>query len=139
MSPPTTIATSESALAIGPVKACWSFWVDVSQGDCASAGLATTSNKTTHKGPDTEFTDNAQYWIGECLYGKKLYVEAIDTWTVLIKDHPASDKLPDACVKKGMALERLGRRSQALAEYRYVVYRFPNSQAARIARERLNP
>ena len=48
-------------------------------------------------------------------------------------------KLPDGRVKKGMALERLGRKSQALVEYRYVVDRYPNSQAARIARERLTP
>ena len=89
--------------------------------------------------PGTDFSDNAQYWIGECLYGKKLYTEAIDGWNVLLKDYPTSDKLPDARVKKGMALERLGRRSQALVEYRFVVDRYPTSQAARIARERLNP
>ena len=58
---------------------------------------------------------------------------------MLFRDYPSSDKLPDARVKKGMALEKQGRRSQALIEYRYVVDRFPNSQAARIARERLNP
>jgi len=89
--------------------------------------------------PGTDFTDNAQYWIGECLYSKKMYAEGIEAWNVLFKDYPSSDKLPDARVKKGMALERLGRRSQALVEYRYVVDRFPNSQAARLARERLNP
>lgn len=89
--------------------------------------------------PDTDFTDNAQYWIGECLYGKKLYADSIEAWNVLFKDYPSSDKLPDARVKKGMALEKLGRRSQALIEYRYVVDRFPNSPAARIARQRLNP
>ena len=89
--------------------------------------------------PGTDFSDNAQYWIGECLYGKKMYAEAIDAWNTLLKDYPTSDKLPDARVKKGMALERLGRRSQALVEYRFVVDRYPTSQAARIARERLNP
>jgi tol-pal system protein YbgF len=89
--------------------------------------------------PDTDFTDNAQYWIGECLYGKKMYAEGIEAWNTLFKDYPASDKVPDARVKKGMALERLGRKSQALVEYRYVVDRYPNSQAARIARERLTP
>jgi tol-pal system protein YbgF len=89
--------------------------------------------------PGTDFTDNAQYWIGECLYGKKMYAEAIEAWNTLFKDHPASDKLPDGRVKKGMALERLGRKSQALVEYRYVVDRYPNSQAARLARERLTP
>jgi tol-pal system protein YbgF len=89
--------------------------------------------------PDTDFTDNAQYWIGECLYGKKQYPEAIEAWNTLFKDYASSDKLPDARVKKGMALERLGRRSQALVEYRYVVDRYPNTQAARIAKEHLNP
>ena len=89
--------------------------------------------------PATDFTDNAQYWIGECLYGKKQYTEAIEAWNTLFREYPSSDKLPDARVKKGMALEKLGRRSQALVEYRYVVDRFPNTQAARIARERLNP
>jgi len=89
--------------------------------------------------PDTDFTDNAQYWIGECLYSKKMYEEAIEAWNTLFKDYPTSDKLPDGRVKKGMALERLGRKSQALIEYRYVVDRYPNSQAAKIARERLTP
>ena len=89
--------------------------------------------------PGTDFTDNAQYWIGECLYSKKMYAESIEAWNTLFKDHPDSDKIPDGRVKKGMALERLGRKSQALVEYRYVVDRFPNSQAARIAREHLTP
>jgi tol-pal system protein YbgF len=87
----------------------------------------------------TDFADNAQYWIGECLYGKLQYEEAIEAWNVLLRDYAASDKLPDARVKKGMALEKLGRRSQAQLEYRFVVERFPNSPAARIAREKLNP
>jgi len=89
--------------------------------------------------PDTDFTDNAQYWIGECLYGKKEYAEAIEAWNTLFRDFEDSDKVPDGRVKKGMALERLGRRSQALVEYRYVVDRYPASPAARIARERLTP
>jgi tol-pal system protein YbgF len=89
--------------------------------------------------PDTDFTDNAQYWIGECYYGKKEYEQAIDAWNTLFRDFESSDKVPDGRVKKGMALERLGRRSQALVEYRYVLDRYPDSPAARIARERLNP
>jgi tol-pal system protein YbgF len=93
----------------------------------------------TRNYPGTDFTDNAQYWIGECLYGKKMYAEAIEAWNTLFKDHPSSDKVPDARVKKGMALERLGRKSQALVEYRYVVDRYPNSPAARLARQRLTP
>lgn len=89
--------------------------------------------------PATDFSDNAQYWIGECLYGKQRFQEAIDAWKVLFRDFTSSDKLPDAHVKSGMAYEKLGRRSQALVEFRFVVDRYPNTQAARIARDRLNP
>jgi tol-pal system protein YbgF len=89
--------------------------------------------------PETDFSDNAQYWIGECHYGKRRYGEAIESWNRLLRDFASSDKLPDARVKKGMALERLGRRSAALLEYRYVVERYPNAPAARLARDKLNP
>jgi tol-pal system protein YbgF len=89
--------------------------------------------------PDTDLADNAQYWIGECLYAKKQFGDAITAWDSLLRTYPASDKIPDARFKKGMALERLGRRREALIEYRYVVDRFPNSEAGRRAREKLNP
>ena len=48
-----------------------------------------------------------------------------------------ADKIPDARYKKGVALEALGRKSQAILEYRFVVERFPGSPAARLAREKL--
>jgi tol-pal system protein YbgF len=89
--------------------------------------------------PSTDFSDNAQYWIGESYYGKKAYADAITAWDTLFRDYPSSDKLPDARVKKGMALEKMGRRRDALREYRYVLDRYPNSPAARIARDHLNP
>jgi tol-pal system protein YbgF len=89
--------------------------------------------------PNTDFSDNAEYWIGECLYGKGKYVEAVEAWKKLFTDFPSSAKIPDAHYKRGLALEKLGRRSQALLEYRFVVDRFPNSEAGRRAREKLNP
>jgi tol-pal system protein YbgF len=87
--------------------------------------------------PETEFADNAQYWIGECLYSKQKYGEAIAAWDELFRAYPASDKLPDARLKKGLALERLGRRREALREYRFVVDRYPNTEAARKARDKI--
>ncbi len=88
--------------------------------------------------PTTEFSDNAQFWIGECYYSKQKYAEAIGAWDDLFRDFPGSDKLPDARLKKGMALDRVGRKREALIEYRLVADRYPNSEAGRKARERLN-
>lgn len=86
-----------------------------------------------------DLADNAQYWIGECHYGKKDYAQAIEDWNTLFRDYPASDKLPDGRFKKGVALEKLGKRGAALQEYRYVVDHYPNSPAASKAREKLSP
>lgn len=86
---------------------------------------------------DTEFADNAQYWIGECLHAQSKYADAVGAYNQLLKDFPASDKVPDARYKKGVALEALGRRADAVVEYRFVVDRFPNAPAARLAREKL--
>jgi tol-pal system protein YbgF len=89
--------------------------------------------------PNTDLSDNAQYWIGECYYSKQRYPEAVAAWDELLREYPASDKIPDARYKKGVTLERLGRRREALVEYRNVVERYPNSEAGRKAREKLNP
>jgi tol-pal system protein YbgF len=89
--------------------------------------------------PDTDLSDNAQYWIGESLYAKKLFGEAVEAWDELLREYPSSDKLPDARFKRAMALERLGRRREALGEYRAVADRYPNSEAGRKAKERLTP
>ena len=66
--------------------------------------------------------------------------EAIEAW-----DEPAApvpverQAARTRALKKGMALERLGRRSQALLEYRVVADRFPTPRPARKAREKTQP
>ena len=139
--PGTTSAAPAPAPAAGPAPAPRELYsqayADFARGNYDLAIMGFTEYLKAY--PSTDFSDNAQYWIGECLYGKQKFQEAIEAWNTLFRDYPSSDKLPDARVKKGMALEKLGRRSQALVEYRYVIDRFPNSSAARIARERINP
>ena len=89
----------------------------------------------TARGPGSpEALELAKIWT---IAGQ--YEDAIASWNQLLRDFPSSDKVPDARVKKGMALESLGRRSQALLEYRYVLDRYPNAPAARVARQKLNP
>ena len=134
---PGAVPGSPSASAPAPRELYSQAYADFARGnyDLAIQGF----QEYLRAYPATDFSDNAQYWIGECLYGKQRYQEAIDSWKLLFRDYASSDKLPDAHVKSGMAYEKLGRRSQALVEFRFVVDRYPNTQAARIARDRLNP
>ena len=134
---PTPPAVSSSVPPPAPKELYSQAYADYARGnyDLAIQGF----REYIRNYPNTDFSDNAQYWIGECLYGKLRYDDAIEAWKTLLRDYPSTDKLPDARVKMGMALEKQGRRSQALLEYRYVVDRYPNSQAARVAKEKLNP
>jgi tol-pal system protein YbgF len=87
--------------------------------------------------PSTQLSDNAQYWIGECHFGKQQYADAITAWDELLRQYPGTDKIPDARFKKAVALEKMGRRQLALLEYRYITEHYPNSEAGRKARERI--
>jgi tol-pal system protein YbgF len=89
--------------------------------------------------PEGDYAGSALYFIGQCHYGKQRFREAIDAWDALFRTYPSSVKLPDAHYWKAVTLERIGRRPQALIEYRYVVDHFPNSEAGRRAREKLGP
>jgi tol-pal system protein YbgF len=89
------------------------------------------------RSPTDSLADNAQYWIGDCLFGKREYAAAVTAWDELLRQYPGTEKIPDARFKKAMALEKMGRRSQALLEFRYVFEHFPNSEAGRRAREKV--
>lgn len=87
--------------------------------------------------PDTELTDNALYWIGECFYSKKDYDKAIDTFTQLLNTYKTSDKAAAALLKKGFAYLEKGDKSQAVINLQYVVFEYPASPEATLAKERL--
>lgn len=87
--------------------------------------------------PDTELSDNALYWIGECYYSKKDFDKAIDTFTQLLNTYKTSDKAAAALLKKGFAFLEKGDKSQAVINLQYVVFEYPASPEASLAKERL--
>jgi tol-pal system protein YbgF len=87
--------------------------------------------------PDHKLAGNAQYWIGECYYSQKRFAEAADAFTVVEKAYPASPKVPAALLKKGLALAELKRMPEARATLQRIVDKYPQSEEAAKARERL--
>ena len=87
--------------------------------------------------PNTELSDNAYFWIGECRYARGHYSSALDAFTATVERYPQGNKIGDALLKAGKCLEALGDSEQAEATYREVARRFPGSAAAALARERL--
>ena len=84
--------------------------------------------------PNTDLTDNAQYWIGECHYAQKKYKEAVADFDRVLKQWPKSDKAPAAFLKKGYALLELGQKAEAVVELQYAIHEYPSAEEARLAR-----
>src|ERR1700682_2515853 len=87
--------------------------------------------------PNTDLTDNAQYWIGECHYAQKKYKEAVADFDRVLKQWPKSDKAAAAFLKKGYALLELGQKAEAVVELQYAIHEYPSAEEARLARAKL--
>lgn len=87
--------------------------------------------------PDTDLSDNAIYWIGECLYRQRKFRPAIDQFDAVLTQFPKSEKAAGASLKKGFALLELGERTAGIAQLKKVVKEFSASDEANLARQRL--
>jgi len=87
--------------------------------------------------PESGLADNSLYWIGECHYAKKMYAEAIDTFNELLSRYKDGDKVPAANLKKGYALIELGRQGEGIAILKELITRFPLSEEASLAGQKI--
>lgn len=87
--------------------------------------------------PTSDLAANAQYWLGECYYGKKDYARAIEAFDRVKAGYPSSEKVPSALLKKGFAYLALKDRNRASSVWRQVVDGYPNSPEAGKALEKL--
>lgn len=87
--------------------------------------------------PTSDLAPNAQYWLGECYYGKKDYARAVEAFDRVKIAYPNSEKVPAALLKKGFAYLALKDRNRASSVWRQVVDGYPNSPEAGKALEKL--
>ena len=87
--------------------------------------------------PDTEYSDNAQFWIGECYYFEKKYENAILEYEKVAKNYPDGDKVPYALLKQGIAFMNLGDKASAKLILQRVINDYPNTNQARTAKATL--
>ena len=86
---------------------------------------------------DSEYADNARYWLGEAHYVMRQFKPAIDEFQRLVTNHPNSPKLTHAMLKIGYILHEMGEKEQAKKVLTDLKRRFPGTTAARLAEERL--
>lgn len=88
--------------------------------------------------PDTELSDNAQYWIGESYYVQHKYFEAVQAFDRVLQDYPKGDKVPAAALKKGYSLLEMKNNEAGIRELRGVIQKYPSSDSAQLAKDRLS-
>jgi len=128
-------AAAEAGVASTPEELYRSAYEDYMRGnyDLASQGFRDYMTRW----PDTELTDNALYWIGECLDAQGEPEEALTIFTQVLEDYPTSDKAAAAQLKKGLLYLKMGDQAQGVVHLQYVVYEYPGTREADLARERL--
>jgi tol-pal system protein YbgF len=87
--------------------------------------------------PNSEYADNAQYWLGESYYVTRNYDIALTAFQTLIKRFPESPKSPDALLKIGYTHYELKQWDQARAALTQVQEDYPDSTLSRLAENRL--
>lgn len=87
--------------------------------------------------PDSEYSDNAQFWVGECYYFEGKYEKAILEYEKVIKNYSEGNKVPNALLKQAFSFLKLGEQASAKLLFQRVIKDYPGTTPARIARQRL--
>lgn len=87
--------------------------------------------------PRDPLAANAQYWVGEAWYNLRDFRAAASSQQTLISTWPDSPKVPDALLNLSTSQMALGDNASAKKTMEEVVSRFPKTDAAEKARQRL--
>jgi tol-pal system protein YbgF len=87
--------------------------------------------------PNSEYADNAQYWLGESYYVTRNYDIALLAFQRLMDRFPDSSKVPDALLKIGYTHYELKQWDSARAALTQVQANYPDTTLARLAESRL--
>ncbi len=88
--------------------------------------------------PKTDLLPSAQYWLGESFYRRKDHGLAVRQFELFVTEYPKNPKVANALLKQGYAYLELGNTSQGRAVLNSLRKRYPKSQEAKLAKERLS-
>ncbi|MBW1615401.1 MAG: tol-pal system protein YbgF [Deltaproteobacteria bacterium] len=87
--------------------------------------------------PNSIYTDNCYFWVGEIFYKKKMYKQAILKYQKVIEDFPNGNKTPSAYLKQAISFYKLGEKEHAFIILKEIISKYPNSNEARNAEKKL--
>ncbi|MCH1926688.1 tol-pal system protein YbgF [Shewanella sp. C32] len=87
--------------------------------------------------PNSNYADNANYWLGQLLYNQGDLAQAKVAFENVVNNFKESGKRGDSLVKLGMIAEKSNDKNAATGFYNRVLKEYANSAAARIAQQQL--
>ena len=101
------------------------------------AGAATAFSGFQRRYPASGYTPSVQYWLGNALYGKRDYKEAITTFRALVGNSPEHPKTPEAMLAIANCQIELKDIKSARKTLDDLQKAYPKSEAAQAGRQRL--
>lgn len=86
---------------------------------------------------ESEFIDDAKYWLAETYYAQRLYAKALEEFENIQIQFPDSGKIPETILKSGFCHFELGNAEQAKRILNLVMNQYPNTSVARLAVQKL--
>ncbi|MGA8765242.1 MAG: tetratricopeptide repeat protein, partial [Candidatus Sulfotelmatobacter sp.] len=87
--------------------------------------------------PNTDLAGNSYFYLGEIQFRQGNYQQAAQSYDQVLQNFASGTKAASAQLKKGFALIELGKQDDGVQELRHVIQRYPRSNEALQARERL--
>jgi len=87
--------------------------------------------------PDTDLAGNSYFYIAEVQYKTGDYQRAVANYDLVLQNFPSGNKAAAAELKKGFALLELGKQDEGAQALKHVIQRYPRTNEATQARERL--
>jgi peptidoglycan-associated lipoprotein len=109
----------------------------------SSSSAPTTTGRSRRSGPfvrthaRSPLAPSAQYWLGNAQFAKRDFRSAITAQRMLIQVYPDSAKVPDALLNISSAQAELNDNAAARRTLEELIAKYPTSEAAGKARQRL--
>lgn len=88
--------------------------------------------------PNSRYTDNALYWLGQIHFTKNDNDQAINFFSDVVRKYPKSLKAAESMYKVGLLLERKGDSNKAKSVYQQVIKQYPDSTFSTEAKQRFS-
>ena len=87
--------------------------------------------------PNTDLAGNAYFYLAEIQFRAGNFKKAAEQYDLVLQNFPSGNKAAAAQLKKGYALLELGQQEEGTQELKHVIQRYPRTNEATQARERL--